>query len=579
MAAATVMFVMWRYGMTHPRMQFAVFYPLYLLFLALYMPTMALANTATFALLAQTGRSTVKSFPSIRIWGTVGFVAAMWFVNSAYWSDGALGFTLSESRDPGHLRFQYNAMQLLCSAIMGIITAVYSFTLPSAKPLQEQSEAVARKVRLFDSAKTLLADRRIAVFLVFVIFSGVCLQISNGFATPFITHFTGLPEYADSLAAGNATMLFSLSQISEAACILLVGISLKRKGIRWVYAVGLLAWALRFLMLGTGNPGSGLWLLIGSMLVYGIAFNFITIAGQLHIQQVAPEGMKGFAQGFMMFMNNGIGATFGTIAAGAVVNNWCSWQMVGTAGGQVRLFMGDWTWPWLIFAFYAFALFVAWLVLFKKQKVRIIAILSLMPFILLCSCATHGRSAGSTQADSISASLNYQLSSYPASQYRDVYKNFMQDFFGPGHLLADTAAAGQYLRSELALDCSFDGPLYEPTGYKGNFYRVNLAVIRDGVVPYDTFFKAFVESVQQIVPPSSEEWMRTWSTIDSVISTCGIHFVDEEKDRADLEAQFALGDFVVHHSRRYNDSVNFHYRIISRPIFDTVISPLLDSRN
>lgn len=121
LTAAVVMLVMWRYGMTHPHLEFKVFYPLYLLFLALYMPTMALANTATFGLLAQSGHSTVTSFPAIRIWGTVGFVAAMWWVNSAYWYDGSLGFTFSDSVDTGHLRFQYNAMQLLCSGIMGFL--------------------------------------------------------------------------------------------------------------------------------------------------------------------------------------------------------------------------------------------------------------------------------------------------------------------------------------------------------------------------------------------------------------------------------------------------------------------------
>lgn len=366
--AAATMLGMWHYGMTHPRLDFKVFYPLYLLFLSLYMPTMALANTTTFGLLTQAGQSTVTRFPAIRIWGTVGFVAAMWFVNSAYWTDGALHFTLSDNADAGHMRFQYNAMQLLCSGIMGLLTAAYALTLPKV----ERTAVVqtANKLSLIASLRKMFASREIAVFLVFVVFSGVCLQISNGFVTPFITHFAGLPAYADSLASGNATMLFSLSQISEAACILLVGIYLNSKGIRWVYAIGLLAWSLRFLMLGTGNPASGLWLLIGSMLVYGIAFNFITIAGHLYIQQVAPDGMKGFAQGLMMFMSNGIGATTGVIAAGAIVNKWCSWQMVTLPDSSttMRLFMGDWSYPWLIFAAYALLATIAWLIFFRPQK-------------------------------------------------------------------------------------------------------------------------------------------------------------------------------------------------------------------
>ena len=176
--------------------------------------------------------------------------------------------------------------------------------------------------------------------------------------------------------------------------------------------------------------------------------------------------------------------------------------------------------------------------------------------------------------DSISAALDYQISHYPASQYRDIYKNFMQDFFGPGHILNDTTAAGKYLRSELAEEGPFDGPLYEKTGFKGNFYRVNLSLIRDGIVPYDTFFKAFVESVQGIVPPKGEDWMKTWSEIDSIIRAKGLTFPDEEKDREALARQFAEGNYIVHHSKRYNDAVNFHYRIISREKFEQEILPL-----
>ena len=370
LAAAAVMLTLWRYSLAHPQLEFGVTYSLYLLFLALYMPTMALVNTYTFGLLTQHGKSPVTGFPSIRIWGTVGFVAAMWFVNSAYWLDGHLGFAFSDAADPGHLRFQYNAQQLMCSGVTGLATAVYALTLPRLKGSTVPTSENSSQLPLGASLKMMFSRREIAVFLVFVIFSGVCLQISNGFATPFITHFSGITEYAGSLASGNATMLFSLSQIAEAACILLVGISLKWGGIRKVYALGLLAWALRFLMFGFGNPGDGLWLLAGSMLVYGIAFNFITIAGHLYIQQVAPANMKGFAQGLMMFMSNGIGATFGTIAAGAIVNHWCHWEMVpiGVTGNIMRLFMGEWIWPWLIFGFYALAVLIGWMIFFRPDS-------------------------------------------------------------------------------------------------------------------------------------------------------------------------------------------------------------------
>lgn len=181
-----------------------------------------------------------------------------------------------------------------------------------------------------------------------------------------------------------------------------------------------------------------------------------------------------------------------------------------------------------------------------------------------------------TTRDSISQALDYQMKYYPASQYRDIYKNFMQDFFGPGHILADTAAAGKYLRSELAEEGPFEGPDYEPTGYKGNFYRVNLSLLKSGKLPYSLFFKCFVESVQGIEPPSGEEWMKIWSEIDKIIVEKGIRFPEEDADREALAKQFAEGDYIVHHSQRFNDSVHFHYRIISDDLMKNVILPYLN---
>ncbi len=222
----------------------------------------------------------------------------------------------------------------------------------------------------------------------------------------------------------------------------------------------------------------------------------------------------------------------------------------------------------------------------NRQYAFLITMKSRLLFAIALLCATvscsHNNGAqpvdSPSVADSISATLDYQLSNYPVSQYRDVYKNFMQDFFGPGHILNDTAASGRYLRHELSGEGPFDGPLYEKTGYKGNFYRVNLSLLRDSVVPYDVFFRAFVESVQGITPPSGEEWMKTWSEIDSVIMGKKLAFIDEDIDRAALAEQFGRGDYIAHHSKRFNDSVHFHYRIISRENFETVILPYIDKK-
>lgn len=366
LAAALAMLAAWVYAMSHPQMEFACFFSLYLLFLAFYMPTLALANTTTFALLKAGGERPVDRFPSIRVWGTIGFVAAMWFVNSAYIHDGTFGLTLSDSDPEARFRFQYNSMQLLASSIIGFVTAGYVFTLPCAA-ISGNREDRSWKEIFGLQAFGLFRKRPVRIFLIFAVFTGVCLQISNGFAIPYINHFMGVKEFAGSLAAGNATMLFSLSQISEAACILLVGVAMKRLGFRYVIFMALAAWCLRFLFLGIGNPGTGLWLLVLSMIVYGIAFDFFNIAGHIYMDQMSDTSVKGFGQGLLMMMSNGIGATFGMIAAGAIVNSHCQWEQVAVGENSMRLFMGDWTSPWLIFSAYSLVVGLLFLIFFRKS--------------------------------------------------------------------------------------------------------------------------------------------------------------------------------------------------------------------
>lgn len=321
LSAALAMFVAWVYASSHPQMEFGWFFVIYLAFLAFYMPTLALANTTTFAILKAHGQQPVDHFPTIRVWGTLGFVAAMWFVNSAYFMDGDFGFTLSDSHPASRFRFQYTSMQLLASSVVGVMTALYVVSLPAVKVPAKTGKRTVKEIFGLDAFK-LFKIKPVRIFLIFAVFTGVCLQISNGFAIPFINHFMGIDEFRGSLAAGNATMLFSLSQLSEAVCILFVGVAMRKIGFKWVIAIALLAWALRFLFLAIGDPGHGLWLLILSMLVYGIAFNFFNISGHLFMEHMSDYETKGFGQGLLMMMTNGIGATFGMIAAGSIVNSY-----------------------------------------------------------------------------------------------------------------------------------------------------------------------------------------------------------------------------------------------------------------
>ena len=371
LVCSVAMFGAWVYAYTHPQMEFWPFFLIYMGFIAFYMPTMALANTTTFAILKANGQRPVDHFPAIRVWGTVGFIAAMWFVNSAYIHDGSFGFTLSDTNPAAPFRFQYNSYQLLASSSLGLLTALYTTALPKVH-IPAKTDNPTFKEIFGLNAFHLFKIRPVRIFLIFAVFIGVCLQISNGFAIPYINHFMAFEEYLGSFAAGNATMLFSLSQISEALCMLLVGVAMKRLGFRWVICIGLAAWCLRFLFLGVGNPGDGLWLLILSMAVYGIAFNFFNIAGHIFMEHMSDYKTKGFGQGLLMMMSNGIGTPLGMIAAGAIVNSYCHWEMMPSPSGHgmMRLFMGDWTTPWLIFAAYALLLGVLFPIFFRTRHAK-----------------------------------------------------------------------------------------------------------------------------------------------------------------------------------------------------------------
>lgn len=369
LCASAVMFGLWIYASSNLHYSFWPFFLIYLGFLSFYMPTMALSNTTTFSLLKQQGLRPVDQFPNIRIWGTIGFVAAMWFVNSAYIYEGVFGFTLNDINPAASSRFQYNSMQLFTSAILGAITGFYTFLLPLTK-VPNRGKASSFSEIFGIKAFKLFKIAEVRIFLIFAIFTGVCLQISNGYAVPYVNHFMAFKEYIGSLGAGNATMLFSLSQLSEAAFILITGLSMKRIGFKWVIFLALIAWCLRFLFLGIGNPGDGIWWLVFSMIIYGVAFNFFNIAGHIYMDQKSDKTVKGFGQGLLMMMSNGIGATGGMIAAGAIVNSFCHWEMVESpnGNGMMRLFMGDWIMPWVIFAAYAFVIALLFMIFYKVKK-------------------------------------------------------------------------------------------------------------------------------------------------------------------------------------------------------------------
>lgn len=167
------------------------------------------------------------------------------------------------------------------------------------------------------------------------------------------------------------------------------------------------------------------------------------------------------------------------------------------------------------------------------------------------------------------------MTTYPQSTLKDLYKNFFQDRFGPGHLIPDTAASGDYLRRELASIDKTTGAYYEPAGWEGAFYRVNLSVIKENLVPYEVYFDAFIRSVNGIVPPSIKDWEKEWLSIDAIIQGMGLSLANDEKDRQEIRELLKKGEYVMHHSAAFEANYSPHYRIIEKAIFEKEIRPFL----
>ena len=324
---------------------FGLLFSVYSIGVAFYMPTIALSNSVAFKILEQNGYDTVKAFPPIRVFGTIGFIAAMLFVN----------FT-----SLGGVQFQNSYNQFMTSGILGIITLIYCFTLPNCPCAAASGEKLSMTDRFGLNAFRLFKDRQMAIFFIFSMLLGVALQITNGYANPFISHFKAVPEFASSWGAENANALISISQISETLGILLIPIAMKLFGIKKVMLIAMFAWFLRFGLFGAGDTGAGVWMLILSMLVYGVAFDFFNISGSLYVNTRTSAKIQNSAQGLFMLMTNGIGATIGTLSAQAIVN-----RFTDEVNGQI---VGDWDTVWYIFAGYALVVAIAFMFLFKEPK-------------------------------------------------------------------------------------------------------------------------------------------------------------------------------------------------------------------
>ncbi|KUG13881.1 nucleoside permease [Elizabethkingia sp. HvH-WGS333] len=329
------------YGMSAGNnIEFYKLFSLYSLSVAFYMPTIALSNSVAYTILINNNYDTIKAFPPIRTFGTIGFICAMLLVD----------FT----------GFQANYYQFIISGILGILLFLYSFTLPNC-PTNHSDEKKSLSDALGLKAFALFKDKKMAIFFIFSMLLGVSLQITNGYANPFITSFKDFPAYADTWGANHANALISLSQVSETLCILLIPFFLKKFGIKKVMLMSMFAWVLRFGLFGLGNPGSGVWMFILSMIVYGIAFDFFNVSGSLYVDRETDKSIRSSAQGVFMMMTNGFGATIGMLGAQEVVNHF-----VYSVNGSTTQLKG-WETSWYIFALYSLIVAVFFAFIFKYK--------------------------------------------------------------------------------------------------------------------------------------------------------------------------------------------------------------------
>ena len=324
--------------------QFAPLFALYTISVAFFMPTIGLANSVAFNALTKAGMDTVKDFPPIRVFGTIGFICSMLTVD----------FT----------GLQHTFGQFFVSGGLSLVLAAYALTLPDCPVSKEQKSQ--SWIDIFGlRAFTLFKNPRMAIFFIFSMLLGVSLQITNGFANPFLTAFGDLKQYADTFAAQHANALISLSQISETLCILLIPFCMKRFGIKNVMLIAMFAWVFRFGFFGMGNPGMpGVILFVLSCIVYGVAFDFFNISGALYVDQQTDESIRSSAQGLFMIMTNGIGATIGTLSAQAVVTHFVNSQTEPAAIIQ------GWSTSWYIFAAYALVVAVSFMLIFKTPEAQ-----------------------------------------------------------------------------------------------------------------------------------------------------------------------------------------------------------------
>lgn len=342
------------------------------------MPTIALNNSIAYNVLNTNGHDVVKDFPPIRVWGTVGFIVAMWITNLS-----------------GNKATEY---QFYIAGVGAIVLAIYALSMPPCPPQKNTPENASIIQILGLDAFKLFANYKMALFFFFSMFLGGALQLTNAYGDVFLSEFSHYPKYLESYVVRYSTIIMSISQVSETLFILAIPFFLKRYGIKNVMLISMFAWVLRFGLLGFSNPAEGLWMIVLSCVVYGMAFDFFNISGSLFVETNTDSKMRSSAQGLFMMMTNGFGAVFGSLTSGWMIDKYFTEHYSSAADLAVKLdttidnpafisilkdafnttiqpdgllsrvvIMKDWYHIWLTFAIYALVIAIAFAIMFKHK--------------------------------------------------------------------------------------------------------------------------------------------------------------------------------------------------------------------
>ena len=315
-----------------------------LLNMVFYMPTIALAITVAYNAIKGEGLDVVRDYPPIRVWGTIGFIAATWTTS--------------------RLHLETSAGQFYVAAAASLLLGLYAFTLPPCPPKLDAAHSRSLADRLGLTAFTLLRDGNMAVFFFFAMLLGAALQLTNAYGGTFLRDFDKLPAYANLLAVKYPAIIISISQVSETLFILTIPFFLKRFGIKAVMTMSMLAWFLRFGLFAYGDPGAGLWMIVLSCIIYGMAFDFFNISGSLFVESQSDPKIRASAQGLFMFMTNGVGAMLGSLIAGWAIDHY----FTAASCDDTAAICKDWHGIWSAFAIYALLMAVAFVPLFKPRR-------------------------------------------------------------------------------------------------------------------------------------------------------------------------------------------------------------------